>query len=118
LGLTDSSDDPTMAYQPPGKPPYTLQGYLTRSPGPLVGSLFVICRVTLHVCREDRRETYTKNPQNTKNMSGLHSKCRGSPVAHAYPYGDKYLFVHRWCRSGWPSRQTSPATPHRTPQRL
>ena len=40
MGLTDAVYDPTMAYQPPGKPPYTLQGYLTRSPGPLVGSLF------------------------------------------------------------------------------
>ena len=40
MGLTDAIYDPTMAYQPPGKPPYTLQGYLTRLPGPLVGSLF------------------------------------------------------------------------------
>jgi len=40
LGLTDAIYDPTMAYQPPGKPPYTPQGYLTRLPGPLVGSLF------------------------------------------------------------------------------
>ena len=88
MGLTDAIYDPTMAYQPQGKPPYTLQGYLTRLPGPVVGSLFCYLGSTLHVCRED----HIDNPQNRKNMSGLHSKCGGSPVAHAYPRTAKYFF--------------------------
>lgn len=76
-------------------------------PGTSTGfPFFMSGGLTLRCCRDPHME----NPRNTKNMSGLHSKCRGSPVSHAHPHtGNIYSFgiPHR---NGEPSGITIPAT--------
>ena len=76
-------------------------------PGTSVGfPFFMFGGLALQCCRD----IHMGNPRNTKNMSGLHSKCGGSPLSHAYPRtGNIFLFgiPHRNRR---PSGLTIPRT--------